>query len=197
MDEGFAAAALGFRFVLGFVFLSAAIPKLLAPADFALAVRNYRLLRPRLTEPVARWLPQLEFALALALLLGLATRPAAGLAAAALLIFAGAIAINLLRGREIDCGCYSAASPRTIGWWLVVRDLGLALSAALVLVAPPQTLALSSLWSDEAAHLGARDGVAVALLAASIVLAELLIGEALRVRRAARSLALHGAETSP
>lgn len=50
MDEGFEAAALGFRFIMAFVFLSAAIPKLLAPAHFALAVRNYRLLPPRLCD---------------------------------------------------------------------------------------------------------------------------------------------------
>lgn len=195
MDEGFEAAALGFRFTLAFVFLSAAIPKLLAPADFALAVRNYRLLPPRLNEPVARWLPRLELALALALLAGVAIRAAAALALAALLVFAGAIAINLARGRQIDCGCHSAASPRAIGWWLVARDLVLAIAALLVLIAAPETLAVSKLWSDEAADLAIGDGVPIALLAASVVLVELLVGEALRVRRAVRSFALR--EASP
>jgi putative oxidoreductase len=196
VDEGFEAAALGFRFVLALVFLSAAIPKLLAPADFALAVRNYRLLPPRLNAPVARWLPRLELALALALLAGVAIRAAAALALTALLVFAGAIAISLARGRQIDCGCHSAASPRAIGWWLVGRDLFLAIGALLILVAAPKTLAVANLWSDPAAQLGVGDGVAIAVVAAIVVLVELLADEALRVKRAARSFALRSAESA-
>lgn len=193
MDEGVEAAAVGFRFLLAFVFLAAAIPKLLSPADFALALRNYRLLPARLNERVANWLPRLELALALALLLGLAMRAAAGLALAALLTFVGSVAINLARGRRIECGCYSAASPRTIGWWLVGRDVVLALGALLVLLgAPQQTLAVSALWSDGTSKLGDGDAVAVGVLAASVVLAELLVSEAIRVQRATRSLARHG-----
>jgi putative oxidoreductase len=175
---------------LAFVFLSAAIPKLLAPTEFALAVRNYRLLPPRLNEPVARWLPRLELALALTLLAGVGLRAAAALTFAVLLAFAGAIAINLARGRQIDCGCFPAASPRTIGWPLVARDLFLAIGALLILLATPETLAPPNLWSDTAADPGASDGVAIAVVAAIVVLVELLADEALRVKRAARSFAL-------
>jgi putative oxidoreductase len=170
------------------VFLSASIPKLLAPADFALAVRNYRLLPPRLNGPVATWLPRLELGLACALLLGLATKPAGGLAAAALLVFAGAITINLVRGRRIECGCFSTVSPRSIGWSLVLRDLLLVLLAIIVIAAAPQTFAVDALWSGHARPLGIGEGVAVVLIASSAVLVLLLFDEARRVRQAMHSL---------
>jgi Methylamine utilisation protein MauE len=164
------------------------VPKLLAPADFALAVRNYRLLRPAIGERVAKWLPRLELVIAFALLLGIATKAAAGLAAAALVGFAAAVAVNLLRGRRIDCGCYSTASPRTIGWGLVLRDVLLAAAAVFVFVAPAETLTLAPIGSDGSTALALGDAMGVVVIAASLVLLELLVREALRVRRAGLQL---------
>jgi Methylamine utilisation protein MauE len=58
-----------------------------------------------------------------------------------LLVFATAIAINLLRGRVFDCGCAGAA-PRTIGWSHVAVNVALAGIAAIIAVAPPADLAV-------------------------------------------------------
>src|SRR5262249_43406760 len=42
-------------------------------------------------------------------------------------LYAGAIAINLARGRrDIDCGCAGPAARRPISGWLVARNLVLA-----------------------------------------------------------------------
>jgi uncharacterized membrane protein YphA (DoxX/SURF4 family) len=189
VSESAEAVVLGARFVLGFVFLSASIPKLLASADFARAVRNYRLLPTRLNETVATWLPRIELTLAIGLLLGVAVPATAALAAVALVGFSGAVSINLARGRRIDCGCYSSVSPRAIGWSLVLRNLVLACLAVAMVIAPPYALSVSASWSDRTAELGAADGLAVAVVAATLVLVQLLVDEALRVRRATRSLA--------
>jgi uncharacterized membrane protein YphA (DoxX/SURF4 family) len=191
MDEGFEAAAIGFRVGLGFVFLSASIPKLLAPAQFARAVRNYRLLPPRLNEPVAAWLPRLELTLAVALLLGFAARVAAGLLAAMLIVFAAAVAINLARGREIDCGCLTTPSPRRIGWGLVAGDLGLAAMAGSVAVADPDALSLLPLGADSSL-LGNETGLALAITAALLVLGHLVVSSWLSLRAAIRAMEGHG-----
>jgi Methylamine utilisation protein MauE len=178
------AAALGFRYGLGLIFLSSSIPKLVAPGDFVIAVRNYRLLRSPYSDLVGKWLPWLELTLAFALLVGVATTLAAGLAGAALLAFAGAVSVNLARGRRIECGCYSTVSPRSIGWGLVLRDVALAIAAAFLVFAPPTPFSLSTLWSDENVALSSDEAGAVVLMAATVVLAEDLIIAALRVRRA-------------
>jgi len=162
---------LGIRFLLGLVFLTASLPKLAAPDDFRRALRNYRLLPFRLVRPVAAWLPRFELALALALLSGLATRVATSLAATALLVFSAAVAVNLARGRKIECGCFSGLSPREITWRLAARDVGLGAAAVAVATSPPP------IW-------GGRESIAVLLAATLALLCAQLAAEWTRLRRA-------------
>jgi uncharacterized membrane protein YphA (DoxX/SURF4 family) len=163
---GFAAVA--FRFVLGTVFALAGLAKLPRRAQFEDAVRGYRLVPDRLAPPIARWLPVLELAAGALLLLGLATAPVAALLGAVLVVFTGAVAINLARGRAIDCGCYGAGPSRTIGWSTLVRNLGLLAMAVVVTAVAPAAFALDSVLG-----LGSRHGVssqdAVGLLVAATV----------------------------
>ncbi|MEF9603853.1 methylamine utilization protein MauE, partial [Paracoccus sp. PXZ] len=60
--------------------------------------------------------------------------PAAITAAGLLLVFAAALAINVLRGRtQIDCGCFRNGLKQPVSWLLVLRNLvltGLALAVA-------------------------------------------------------------------
>ena len=163
---GFAAVA--FRFVLGTVFALAGLAKLPRGAQFEDAVRGYRLVPDRLAPPIARWLPVLELAAGALLLLGLGTAPVAALLGAVLVVFTGAVAINLARGRAIDCGCYGAGPSRTIGWSTLVRNLGLLAMAVVVTAVAPAAFALDSVLG-----LGSRHGVssqdAVGLLVAATV----------------------------
>jgi putative oxidoreductase len=188
VDEVFEAAALAFRFALGFLFLSASVPKLLAPAEFARAVRNYRLLPSRLNQPVATWLPRIELALAVALLLGVAAGITGAVAAATLIVFAVAVAVNLARGRRIDCGCFTTASPRRIGWGLVVGDVVLAGMAASIAVADPDVLALVPLATATASSISSAEGLALAMVGSLAVLTSLVVSSWLAVRAAARPL---------
>ncbi len=118
----------------GTLFLTAAVHKLRAPARFAEAVAGYRILPARSVRPIAVVLPVVELAIAVALLWSGARETvlarngylhalAASSAAALLLIYACAIAVNLARGRrDLDCGC-GASSGATIGGWMVTRNL--------------------------------------------------------------------------
>lgn len=138
------------------VLASAATHKIRAPARFSTQLQAYQLLRETWVRAVARGLPWLELALAFALLVP-ATRASAALGAAALLaLYAGAMAINLWRGRkDIDCGCAGPAQHQPIHPLLLVRN---ALLVAVALLASCQ---------PEARELGVFD--AFVLLAASAV----------------------------
>lgn len=103
----------------------------LRSGDVIAAAARYKLV-PERYLPVFRLLPWLECALGLCLLLGVAARLAFMLAAILLTGFAGAIAINLHRGRLIDCGC--RAKRRPIRWRLVAENLGLSISCVLTTV---------------------------------------------------------------
>lgn len=129
--------------LLGAVFLVAALPKLADPPGFAEALHAYRLLPEALLAPVALVMPWLELLLALALLTGLSRRSAALIASTLLLVFMGALALNLARGNPVDCGCFGThTATRSVAERLgdmrfdLVRDALLALLAGLVLGGP-------------------------------------------------------------
>lgn len=185
MSEVFiGAAALTGRYVLAFVLLTAAVPKLLSRSEFERAVANYALLPYALVTPVAAWLPRIELACALTLLLGIAVSPVAAVAGVLMLAFAVAVATNLLRGRRIDCGCYSSVAPRRIGWWLVAGDLVLAGIAVTVALGDPGILAL--VVPESSSSLSSGDGLALMMFAGVLVLGYLLLSSWLSLRSAIR-----------
>lgn len=122
------------------LFTAAAAHKLAAPAGFHAAVGEYRLLPPGLVGAAAVVIPWLEFAVAAAALAApfLGQRllaPAAGM----LLLYALAMAVNLVRGRrDIGCGCAAFGAPdAAIGWPMVARNLAAGV-IVLVLAASPR-----------------------------------------------------------
>ncbi len=120
------------RGALAVLFAAAAVHKLRDRRHFDGVVLDYRLLPPQLALRVARLLPALELALAFGLVWGFSL--AAPAAAALLLGYGAAMAVNLARGhRTIDCGC--GGPPQRLSGWLVARNAVLA-GAALVTVLP-------------------------------------------------------------
>lgn len=182
-EEFIGAAALTGRYVLAFVLLMAAVPKLFSRSEFERAVANYDLLPLAFVTPFAAWLPRIELGCALTLLLGVAVTPVAAVAGVLMLAFAAAVTTNLLRGRRIDCGCYSSVAPRRIGWWLVFGDLVLTAIAVMVALRDPGVLAP---FSERHSSLTASDGVALAALAGVLVLGYQLLSGWLSLRSGIR-----------
>ncbi len=121
------------RLALAAVFLAAAAPKLADPQSFAAAVYRYQLLPDALVNLFALAHAWLELVVAVALLLPRWRRAAAALIV--LLLSAGALglAVNLVRGVDVACGCFSLdplAPPAT--WLTVARNLGLTVLAVWV-----------------------------------------------------------------
>ena len=96
------------------------------PAGFAEALYNYHLLPGWMINPVAIILPWVEVVIGVSLLVGICTQGGALLGSGLLGIFACALAINLARGLDIACGCFSTStSAEPITWLYLVRDLAL------------------------------------------------------------------------
>ena len=142
------------RICVGLVFLLAATQKTRHWRIFFGVVANYRLLPRAAVVPVAVLLPPLEMIVAL-LLLSAQLLPWSLLGAGALLIlFAGAMAVNLHRGRaHIDCGCGQSFLKQTLSWTLVVRNGVLAALLAPSL-APIGPLSLSAALTGVGTGLG-------------------------------------------
>ena len=111
-----------FRWVLGITFIYASYYKILSPTDFAKMVYGYNLFPEVLINLIAIFLPFIELISGLSLLLGVYPRSAALIINGLLLAFIILLTINIIRGHEFDCGCFSAketGSPRM----MVVRDM--------------------------------------------------------------------------
>lgn len=112
--------------LLAAMFFAAGVSKLRALDTFEGVVHNFRLLPDALVRPVACVIPAIELAVAAALLLPATRLYGAWAAAALLVVFTVAVAINLFRGRrEIDCGCFSSELKQKLSWWLVLRNVSL------------------------------------------------------------------------
>ena len=131
------------RFILGALFIAAALPKLADPPGFMRALWNYLLFPGWALGPMALVVPWLELLCGLALIAGLWPRAAAGWLGLMLLAFVAALSINLARRHPVDCGCFGShpgpprSEPERLAAlrWDILRDLGLLLLAAQILAA--------------------------------------------------------------
>lgn len=129
-------AAWAARAIIAAVFLFACLPKIAQPHAFAESVYRYQLLPSSAINAAAVFLPWLELTAAVALLaLPRLRRGAVLLLALLLVVFTVAISINLHRGVDIACGCFTVGEGKGhIGWWNLARNIGLL--ALLVLAWP-------------------------------------------------------------
>jgi len=96
------------RWIIGLTFIYASLHKIISPADFAKIVYGYGLFPEVFINLIAIVIPFLELIAGLALIIGVYPRSAAMIINALLLAFVTVLAINLIRGHEFDCGCFSA-----------------------------------------------------------------------------------------
>lgn len=93
-------------------------------------IRDYRLTAEGMNAVVAAAILFVEFSIVILLV----AKPPIGfcLAGIMLLLYAGAMLVNLLRGRStIDCGCGRAGAGQTISYALVIRNIVISLLAFL------------------------------------------------------------------
>ncbi len=138
---------------LAALWLVAGAHKLLAFDAFLEVLADYRLVPARMTGVSAAAVVGVELGIGIGLLVQASRDLALAGSAIVLVIYAGAIALNLLRGRRfIDCGCAGFTGRQPLGAWPVTRNLLLAVMA-LAATLPAQGRAL--VWFDAVAVAGA------------------------------------------
>jgi uncharacterized membrane protein YphA (DoxX/SURF4 family) len=153
---------LALRLFIGLYFVYASLDKIADPAAFARIVYQWQVVGPIPSNLVAVPLPWVELIAGVLLILGLWTRPAAGVVAVMLIVFLVAAGFVLARGIDVDnCGCTSVTATeadagwppmwtRGVGWYLVARNLIL-LAGALVLFGETPRAATASARAPEGA----------------------------------------------
>ena len=104
------------RIVLGGVFIYASLDKIRHPELFAEAVYNYQLAPEAAVNLVALCLPWLELLSGGLLILGVWVQGGSLILSGLMIVFLGALGINLARGLDIHCGCFTTqgSDPMTI-----------------------------------------------------------------------------------
>lgn len=136
------AARLGLAGVLGY----AGYTKAVVPALSVQSVAAYQLFGDGVNQFIGYTLPLFELALALLLVLGLATRATGAVSALLMAVFIAGIVSAWARGLAIDCGCFGTGGPvaadETAYGLDIARDLGFMALGLFVAIWPRSPLAL-------------------------------------------------------
>jgi putative oxidoreductase len=121
------------RLVLGGVFLYAGVVKIADPTRFAGEIAAYRLLPYFGNYLTAALLPWLEMLCGVLLIAGFRTRGAAVILLVLTSVFMAALASTIVRGLDIDCGCFRHDGTKTSAWTALGRDALLFAAALFVM----------------------------------------------------------------
>ncbi len=119
------------RMLLGLVFVWAASNKIMDPGGFAAIIENYMILPDYLINIVAVILPWLEGLCGLLLIAGYLVRGSTVIINLLLIVFIIALSLNIFRGIDINCGCFSLDVTSSTGmyhsllWNLPILAVGL------------------------------------------------------------------------
>ena len=110
------------RLVLGFIFIYAGMEKISDPEGFAKAINNYKLLPFSIINILAIILSWIEVVAGMLLIFGLAVKENAFIISSLLGVFIIAIAVSLIRGLNIDCGCFGTSSGAKVGFTKLLEN---------------------------------------------------------------------------
>ena len=120
------------RLILGVIFIYASYDKILHPKAFAHVVFNYQILPDGLIHITAIFLPWLELLMGVFLITGFWMPGTVIWCNILLAVYIGALCFNLVRGLDVDCGCFSTTKGRSISIETILWDAAfLVLSAYL------------------------------------------------------------------
>lgn len=111
-----------FRISLGVVFLYASFDKIRDPGSFSSNIQNYQILPYGITNLFAIFLPWVELYVGACLILGVFLNGAALLSMGMMVMFIIALGQALVRGLDIECGCFSQEGS-LVGLNTLLRDI--------------------------------------------------------------------------
>ncbi|GAB3696539.1 MauE/DoxX family redox-associated membrane protein [Nocardiopsis oceani] len=130
---------------LAAVLITAAVTKF-PPALSVQAVEAYDLFSPEFAQLIGYTLPLFELALALLLIIGLASRYAGAASAFLMVVFIAGIVSAMARGLNIDCGCFGAGGQvepgETTYGISIARDIAFGAMGAFIALWPRSPFAL-------------------------------------------------------
>ena len=123
------------RIVIGIIFVWASYGKILDPAGFGRIVQNYSILPEILINPVSVILPWVEAVAGILLISGFFVTGASMIINLMMFTFVSAFLINIYRGIDVSCGCFSLSVETTRSMYrYLIRDLIILLAGIWVFI---------------------------------------------------------------
>ncbi|HOJ60221.1 MAG TPA: MauE/DoxX family redox-associated membrane protein [bacterium] len=116
------ATLLGLRIILGAVLIYAGWIKIFDMPGMAKSIENYRILPVAMVNIPAIVMPPVEIITGLCLILGIWMEGALVIATGLFAVFIVAIQSAILRGLDIECGCFGTSDAEKVGTRVLVRD---------------------------------------------------------------------------
>lgn len=113
------------RIILAFVFIFAGAEKISDPDQFAVAISNYKIFPIFSLNIIAITLPWLEVAAGILLLFGISVKENSAIIGTLMIFFTVIVLIALLRGLDIDCGCFGTSDGQKVGLVKIIENIGL------------------------------------------------------------------------
>ncbi len=131
------------RLAVGITFVYAAVDKIIHPDQFARIIYNYHQVPGQLINVFALFLPWVELITGVLVIVGYWEKAATVMIGGMLVMFIIALSIALIKGVNIECGCFSTTSKAKGPIKdLIFRDILLLLSCGVILWAKKSWLAI-------------------------------------------------------
>lgn len=104
-----------FRIVIGIIFILAGIEKIANPEGFAISIENYKVLPVQIVNLLAIPLPWIELIPGLFLLFGISVKENSLIINSLLIVFIILVLTAVLRGLDIECGCFGTFDGHKVG----------------------------------------------------------------------------------
>ncbi len=131
------------RLAVGITFVYAAVDKIIHPDQFARIIYNYHQVPGQLINIFALFLPWVELITGILVIVGYWEKAAVVMIGGMLVMFMIALSMALVKGVNIECGCFSTTSKAKGPIKdLIFRDILLLLSCGVILWAKKSWLAV-------------------------------------------------------
>ncbi len=130
-----------FRIVVGYIFISFGISKIVDPALFAKEIAKYDFTPLWTLNLVALTLPWIELTTGLMLVFGISLKANSALIGLMLLWFIFMVAVAWGRGLDINCGC-SSVNPMKVGFQKILENTTFLIMCVFIMFFPHNKLTL-------------------------------------------------------
>jgi uncharacterized membrane protein YphA (DoxX/SURF4 family) len=134
---------LAIRIFFGFIFIFAAITKITDLAGFSQSIYNYKLIPDFFINFLAIAFPWIELVSGILLIFGIAVKENSAILTGLLVVFIIAIAISMVRGLNIDCGCFGTVDGSKVGLMKILENIGLLLLGLILIKFDQRFLSLA------------------------------------------------------